>query len=237
VNVIAYCRCSTDKQENSIEAQSKRIQALADFNDYKLVEIIKDFDEFSGDLKRPGIQRVLELVNAKKIDAIIVTKLDRLTRSVRDAIDLIELFNKKGIAFISIDEKIDTKSPIGEFFLMVIASFAQLERRLIGSRTRDGLHNIKAQGFAIGTAPYGYRRIARTPEEKEKREHSRLEPNPTEQEVMQLVTAMRAEQWRWEDIAAALNKRGLKTRKNKPWSPTDPHRIWKRAQAMNRVAA
>ena len=237
MNVIGYARVSTDKQENSIDAQRKRIQAQADLKDWKLSRIVEDEDEFSGNLNRPGVQQILELVRTKKVDAVIVTKLDRLTRSTRDAINLIELFGKKGVALISISESLDTESPMGRFFIRMIASIAELEREMIGSRTRDGLRNIKEQGFAAGAPPYGFRRIPRTPEEKENGLHTRLEPAPKEQEVMSLVIELRAQKKRWEDIAVFLNAKGFRTRKGMPFNPTDPHRIWKRAQAMNQVAA
>ena len=106
-------RFDRQTKKNSADAQERKIRLnAAAREEIELIEVISDVDEFSGNLNRPGIQRVLEMVHAaKQIDAVIVTKLDRLTRSTRDAIDLIELFGKKGVALISITESLDTGIP------------------------------------------------------------------------------------------------------------------------------
>ena len=235
--VIGYCRVSSDKQENSIDAQDKLIRAQATLKQWTLSAVLIDEDEFSGDLKRPGIQKILDLVNAKKVDAVICTKLDRLTRSTRDAISLIELFGKKGVALISISESLDTESPMGRFFIRMIASIAELEREMIGSRTRDGLQNIKAQGCAIGTAPYGYSATPRTPEEKDRRAHSKLVVNGREQEVLRIIYDMRNEQFTWYDIAERLNVAGYRRRTGAQWDFRGAHQIFKLAQKQKQEVA
>ena len=236
MNVIGYTRVSSDKQENSNDAQKKRITEFAAFEKQNLTEVIEDFDEFSGDLKRPGIQKVLDLVNRKKVDAVIIVKLDRLTRSTRDAISLIELFGKKGVALISINEKLDTESPMGRFFIRMLASLGEVERELIGSRTRDGLKNIKASGFAIGTAPYGYSIVPRTADEKERREHTKLVVNKAEQMVISLINVMRKDQLKWDDIASRLNKLGYRRRTGSEWDFRGAHQIWRLAQKQQEAA-
>ena len=237
MKAIGYCRTSTDKQSNSLDAQTRRIKAHVEYVGMDLTELIQDFDEFSGDLKRPGMQKILDLVNAKKVDAVIVCKLDRLTRSTRDAISLIELFGKKGVALISLDESLDTESPMGRFFIRMLSNLSELEREMIGSRTRDGLKNIKADGFAIGTAPYGYSIVPRTADEKERREHTKLVVNKSEQMVISLINVMRKDRLKWADIAARLNKMGYRRRTGNEWDVGGAHQIWRLAQKTNQEAA
>ena len=217
MKAIGYVRVSTDKQDNSAEAQKKRIEAQALLKDIDLEDVIIDIDEFSGNLNRPGIQRVLDLVKAKKVDAVIITKLDRLTRSTRDAIDLIELFGKKGVALISITESLDTESPMGRFFVRMIASIAELEREMIGARTRDGMRHIKSQGFPAGPAPYGWTAQQRTAEERAAKIRKPLLINPDEQGVLAIARGARESGCSYERIADLLNSRGFLTRSGGAW--------------------
>jgi site-specific DNA recombinase len=217
MTAVGYVRVSTDKQENSADAQEKRIRAQAMLKEWDLAEVVTDLDEFSGNLNRPGAQRVLDLVRAKKIDAVIITKLDRFTRSTRDAIDLIELFGKKNVALVSITETLDTASPMGRFFVRMIASIAELEREMIGSRTREGLRNLKEQGFPAGKAPYGWTAQPRTEEERRLKQRKPMLENPEEQAVISLVREMRGRGMDYANIAACLNESGYKTRSGGPW--------------------
>src|SRR5581483_9930816 len=139
--VVGYVRVSTDKQDVSLESQEEMIRAMGVVKGWELGDndIIVDRDEFSGDMDRPGLQRVLEGVRSKEITGVIVTKLDRLTSSTRDAIHLIDLFNKKKVTLISLAESLDTKTAMGRFFVRMIASLAELERETIGDRTRTGM--------------------------------------------------------------------------------------------------
>ncbi len=213
---IGYVRVSTDKQDNSVDAQEKRIRGYAAGLDLNLTDVIIDSDEYSGDLNRPGVQRVLDLVRAKKIDSVIITKLDRLTRSTRDAITLIELFGKRGVGLISINESLDTESPMGRFFVRMIASIAELEREMIGSRTAAGMQNLKAQGMPAGTAPYGWRNInEHTPEGKLIRRP--LEEVPQEQAVLTAMNALRSQGLSYQKVAAGLNSAGYTTRRGTEW--------------------
>lgn len=217
MNAVGYVRVSTDKQDNSADDQARRIRAQAALKDMTLLEVIEDIDEFSGDLNRPGAQRLLELVKARKIDAVIITKLDRLTRSVRDALDLAELFNKRGVAFISIEETIDTKSPMGEFFLTIMAAFAELERKCISSRTKVGLRNLKQQGFQTGRVRYGWTAQPRSAEEKVLKIRHKLLPNEAEQAVISRSIQLKAEGMTYMNIARILNAEGHRTRSGNEW--------------------
>lgn len=92
----------------------------------------------------------MELIERRDIKAVVIYKLDRLSRKVIDTLTLIELMEKHGVAFHSITEKIDTRSAKGRFFLNIMASLAQMERELISERTRDAFRHKIAQGRGPG---------------------------------------------------------------------------------------
>src|SRR5215472_12162571 len=111
MKTIGYVRVSTDRQADlgvSLEAQEAKIRAMATLRSCDLDEGIVDGGESAKDLKRRGVERLLALVEAGKVDAVIVAKLDRLTRSVKDLCLLLELFEKRKVALISVAESLDT---------------------------------------------------------------------------------------------------------------------------------
>lgn len=233
MRVIGYVRVSTDKQENSADAQEKRIRALAILHDHELIDVAVDFDEFSGNLDRPGVQRVIAAVNAKQVDAVIVTKLDRLTRSTSDAIGLLEMFSKKGVELIDISQAIDRQTAIGRFIFTIRAALGELERGMISERTSEGLQNLKSQGFPAGPAPYGFTAQPRTEEEKRLKVRKSLQPNETEQAIIGKIRAMSGQNFSYQKIADTLNAAGFRTRPSKgypeggPWGTQSVYRIVK----------
>ena len=92
------------------------------------------------------MDRILALVDARKIQIVIVAKLDRLTRSVKDLGELLERFQRRGVSLVSVSESLDTGTAAGRLVLNVMASVSQWEREAIGERTRDALRHKKAQG-------------------------------------------------------------------------------------------
>lgn len=208
MKAIGYIRVSTDRQDNSIEVQERLIRAQAMLKGMDFVEVIIDRDEFSGNLDRPGVQRVLAMVKAREVEAVIISKLDRLTRSTRDAIDLIDLFGKKGVALVSVSESLDTESPMGRFFVRMIASIAELEREMIGSRTRAVLQELKRQGKPAGNAPYGFKSQGKKKE---------LLPDEYEQRILALAREAKDKGHSLREIATALNEAGMKTRACGVW--------------------
>lgn len=215
--VIGYIRVSTDKQDNSADDQRKRIGLYTELHGMHLVDIIEDVDQFSGDLDRPGAQQVLKMVRAKSVNGVVFTKLDRLTRSTRDVIDLMELFAKSKVAFVCIDQELNTESPMGRFVVRLMASLGEMERELIGSRTRDGMRNIKSQGMPVGQAPYGWSSQPRTAEEKILKMRKKLLRNDTEQVVISIARELRSAGKSYREIADHLNTSGHKTRSGGEW--------------------
>src|SRR5437867_3353721 len=119
MQAIGYVRVSTDRQAEhgvSLEAQEAKIRAMATIHNAELTEVIVDGGESAKSLNRPGLQRLLALINAGHVQAVIIAKMDRLTRSVKDLCNLLELLEKRKVALISVAESLDTASagPVGD---------------------------------------------------------------------------------------------------------------------------
>ena len=109
-------------------------------------------------MERPALQRLLDDVRARKIDVIVVYKVDRLTRSLADFAKLVELFDAHGISFISVTQAFNTTTSMGRLTLNMLLSFAQFEREITGERIRDKVTASKRKGIWMGGAvPLGYR--------------------------------------------------------------------------------
>src|SRR5258708_19046100 len=137
IQTIGYVRVSTDRQAEhgvSLEAQESKIRAMATIHSAELVEVIIDGGESAKSLNRPGLQWLLALINAGQVQAVIVAKLDRLTRSVKDLRNLLELFEKRKVALISVAESLDTASAGGRLVITIMAAVSQWEREAIPKR-------------------------------------------------------------------------------------------------------
>jgi site-specific DNA recombinase len=153
---IGYVRVSTDRQAEhgvSLEAQEAKIRAMATVQGGELMEVIVDGGESAKSLNRPGLQRLMALVNGGKVQAVIVAKLDRLTRSVKDLCGLLELFEKRKVALISVAEALDTGSAAGRLVITIMGAVSQWEREAIGERTRDALRHKRSNGERVPHAP------------------------------------------------------------------------------------
>lgn len=158
-----YARVSTDMQVEgySIDAQKELLVNFAKSKEFDSYEFYID-GGFSGkDLNRPAIQKLINDVKNRNIDCIIVYKLDRISRSQKDTLFLIEeVFNKYNVGFISIRENFDTTSPFGKAMIGILSVFAQLERETILERTRLGLKKRAEAGLWRGGGkipfPYDY---------------------------------------------------------------------------------
>ena len=122
-----------------------------------------DDGAFSGaSLDRPALQRLLADIETRKLDTVLVYKVDRLTRSLADFAKLIELFEAHSVSFVSVTQSFNTRSSMGRFTLNVLLSFAQFERELIGERVRDKIAASNAREFGLGgRSPSAMRRWTR----------------------------------------------------------------------------
>ena len=168
MQVLGYVRVSTDEQRRSaagLEAQRQAIFRECQRRGWELVEVVEDAGYSARDLRRPGVQAAIAELARGKADALVVAKLDRLSRSMIDFTALMAKAQKQGWALVALDCAVDTTTPAGEAMANVLATFAQFERRLIGQRTREALAAKRAQGVRLGrprTVPRKVRdRIAR----------------------------------------------------------------------------
>lgn len=113
-------------------------------------EVIEDAGYSAKDLKRPGVKAALEALKDGDADALVVAKLDRLSRSMLDFASIMAAAQKQGWGLIALDCAVDTTTPAGEAMANVLATFAQFERRLISQRTKDALAAKKEQGIRLG---------------------------------------------------------------------------------------
>jgi DNA invertase Pin-like site-specific DNA recombinase len=207
MEAIGYARVSTDKQADrgvSLDAQTEKIRAMALVHNATLSDIIVEPGESAKSLNRPGMQRLLELVDSGRVQTVIVAKLDRLTRSVKDLCTLLERFERRGVALISVAESLDTGSAAGRLVLNIMTAVSQWEREAIGERTRDALSHKRTKGERIGNIRFGYRLTA---------DGKHLEPDPGEQDVLQEIHTLRRNGDTMRGIAATLNLRSLRTRR------------------------
>jgi DNA invertase Pin-like site-specific DNA recombinase len=162
MRAVGYCRVSTEEQSRegvSLENQGEKIQAYATIKDLELIEIIVDAGISAKTLERSGIRRILEILHQGEARALIVYKLDRLTRSTKDLLSLVyDLFIPENVTLHSICETLDTSTANGRFFLTMLGGIATWERETIAERTKDALSYKKRNGeWAAGRIPYGFR--------------------------------------------------------------------------------
>jgi DNA invertase Pin-like site-specific DNA recombinase len=153
MQVIGYVRVSTEEQSTSgagQAAQRAAIEAECVHRGWHLVEVIEDAGYSAKDLKRPGVQIALETLQRGSAGALVVAKLDRLSRSMLDFTTVMATASKQGWALVALDCAVDTSTPAGEAMANVLATFAQFERRLIGQRTREALAAKRASGVRLG---------------------------------------------------------------------------------------
>ena len=168
-----------------------------------------------GTLTRPGLQRLLTDIEAGTIDTVVVYKIDRLSRSLRDFVRLVEVFEHRGVTFVSITQQFSTTSSMGRLTLNVLLSFAQFEREITSERTRDKFAALREQGFwTTGFRPYGYRLQSRL-----------LVIHEPEAAVVRRVHDLYCRFRSAIPIADVLNKDGLKTHRGTPFNESFVRRI------------
>ena len=130
---------------------------MAVVHNAELLDVIVDGGESAKSLNRPGMTRLLAHVDAAVVLVVIIAKLDRLTRSVKDLCTLLERFSRRGVTLISVAESLDTGSAAGRLVLNIMTAVSQWEREAIGERTRDTMSHKRNQGHRVGNIAYGFR--------------------------------------------------------------------------------
>ena len=218
---IAYLRVSTDKQADrgiSLDAQRAKAEAYAQLYDLDLAEVIVDPGASAKTLDRPGLQRALAMLRSGQAEALLVAKLDRLTRSVVHLGELVEAYFTDGkYALLSVGEQIDTRSAAGRLVLNILASVSQWEREAIGERTAAAMQHKAAQGeYTGGRAKFGFRVGA---------DGVQLEADASEQEVVAVARGLRAREISLRQVAKELESRGWRGRTGRAFQPVQIARM------------
>lgn len=160
--VALYIRVSTDSQYEegySVEAQQEKLEAYCKIKNYTNYECYIDGGWSGSNIDRPEMKRMITDITQGRVSAVVVYKLDRLSRSQKDTVFLLEdVFNPNNCDFISLNENFDTTSPYGKAMIGILSVFAQLERENIRERTRMGMHERVKSGLWMGGdgIPFGY---------------------------------------------------------------------------------
>lgn len=223
---VGYVRVSTQDQALnglSLEAQQARVTAYAVATNRELSEIIVDDGRSAKTLDRPGVQRILAGIRSGEIGAVIIIKLDRLTRSVRDLGDLVELFQQKEADLISVSESLDTGSAGGRMVMNMMATVAQWEREVIGERTASVLAHMRDSGRVYGRTPMGF-----------KRDGDSLVEDPQEMMTLRQMQHMANRGDAYCAIARWLNRTGVQPRQGgKSWSSASVIRVLSSKMSQN----
>jgi DNA invertase Pin-like site-specific DNA recombinase len=237
-----YTRKSTthnlDLEFSSLDAQREAcehyIKAHA-HEGWTLVDERYDDGGFTGaNTERPAFQKLLSDIEAKKVDLVVVYKVDRLTRSLLDFARVMDRFNSHGAAFVSVTQNFSTANALGKLTLNILMSFAEFEREMIAERIRDKLRASKRRGkWTGGRVPYGYDLA-----------NKRLVECPQEAEIVREIFRTYAECESAMTVARRLNARGLTTARYavkgfatraQPWAKFDILRILKNPVYIGRV--
>lgn len=202
---IGYIRVSTDKQADhgvSLDAQREKLKAYAMLYDIELVDLVVEQGSAKC-LKRDGLQEALGRLGVDA-DALLVVKLDRLTRSVADLGRLVETYFQDH-ALLSVGEQIDTRSAAGRLVLNVLASVSQWEREVIGERTSAAMQHMRSMNkYTGGKVPYGYKLV-----------EGELVEDKAEQCVIMLVAKYKGLGLSYTKIARVLKDAGHLSRTGK----------------------
>jgi len=214
IRVVGYVRVSTAMQADegvSLEAQKLKIHQYAALYDLELVCIIEDAGVSAKTIEREGLQKALATLKNGEADALLVVKLDRLTRSIKDLGTLIDsYFNAKaGLDLMVVEEKVDTRSASGRLVLNVLMSVAQWEREAIGERTSAAMrHKAMNNEYTGGRVPYGWSLDT---------DGTSLIPAKDEQKAIRYANKLRDKGMSLRQIGELLSKRGLYPKGGKKW--------------------
>jgi DNA invertase Pin-like site-specific DNA recombinase len=153
MRAIAYHRVSTDEQAasgNGLHAQAATVRAALEARGWSLVATFTDEGRSGSNMRRPALLDALARLDAGEADALVVAKLDRLSRSVLDFAAITERAKRRGWSVVALDVDVDTTTPTGELVANISSSVAQWERRIIAARTSDAMQAMKARGVRLG---------------------------------------------------------------------------------------
>ena len=203
-----YTRVSTDAQGEdgkvSLHEQERMAKACIESKGWEYIRTYEDNGYSGRTTDRPALQQMLSDIEKGEVNAVVIYKLDRLSRKQRDTLSIIEEYLlRNNVDLVSLYETLDTTSPWGRAMIGVLSSFNQLESENIALRTAMGRYaTAREGGYAGGKPPLGY-----------KAENGNLVIVPEEAEIVRLVFSLRAQGMTLMGITDELNKRGYRSKK------------------------
>lgn len=226
MNLIGYVRVSSASQEDntSLREQERRIKSYCDAFGHKLTTIFQEVGSGKSMSDRPHFQAAISALN-DGADGIIALKLDRIARSCRDVLVLVEdTLGPNNKALILLDLNVDTSTPTGKMVLTVMGAVAELERSQINDRTQGGRRaKAAAGGYAYGAPGYGLRSDGGV-----------LIPIPEQQQVIRTIIDKRATGLSYQKIADYLNQEGITTKRRCRWNSIQVQRVCDRANKRSK---
>ena len=215
--VIGYIRVSTDGQAQdgvSLDAQQAKIEAWASLNDYVMGEVFIDAGLSGKNCNRPGLQSALNA--CQKGDAMVVYSLSRLSRSVRDTMDISDRLAKTGVDLVSLIEKIDTTSAAGKMYFRLMAVLNEFERDQISERTKSAMQYKISKGESTGKIKFGFKLDS---------DGVTLIEDEDEQKVIEAILLMRDAGLSLRKIVSELERKGFTSRSGQPYQLKQVHRV------------
>jgi site-specific DNA recombinase len=213
VRVGIYTRRSTDEENQpfTIEAQNSKLESyVASQDGWSIVAKFSD-DASGATLDRPDLQRAIAAARAGKFDVLLVYRVDRFSRRIRDLVALLDELDQAGVVFRSATEPFDTSTPAGRMLVQMLGVFAEFEREMIIDRVINGMERKASKGqWPLGVAPYG---LLVDPDTQHLRPVD--DEVPTVEEIFNLYTVRRRGT---RTIAKDLNQQGMRRRSGRPWS-------------------
>jgi len=228
--IVGYVRVSTSKQQNegvSLEAQERKIKMYAEMYELELVSIEVDVASGKDIIKRPALKRCLDMLDADEVDGMLIMKLDRLTRRVKDVCFLVEDYFQEKI-LISVNDQIDTQTPTGILMLNILTTFAQWERQVLSQRTCEAMGFLKSNGVKLGRLPYGLMYNGENGENDRKV----IVKNDAEMVTVNRIIGLRKDGLTLQAICDRLEEDGHTTKRGGKWQPCTINKILKRNEKL-----
>jgi DNA invertase Pin-like site-specific DNA recombinase len=228
VKVIGYTRMSVDEggeRSAGLAAQRSAIVAEVARRGWTLVEILEDSGYSGRDCNRPALGTALNMLRRGQADALLASKLDRISRSILDFAHLMEQARKHSFGIIALDCAVDTTTASGELVASVMATFAQYERRLIAQRTSDALKELRSRGRPYSPTPFGFERHGDS-----------LVLHASEQKVLARMRRFRAKGKSYRAIAQSLNRSGTPAKNGGEWFASAARSVLLTAEKVGRPA-
>lgn len=155
IKVATYSRVSTSHHGQNPEVQVHELRRYCAARGWVVTEEIVDHGFSGGTDVRPGLKKLLAMVKAREVDAVVVVKLDRLFRSLKHLVVTLEEFQALGVQFVAVKDNVDYTTPAGRLFVQMLGSLAEFEKSLLRERTMMGLAHARAQGKRLGRPRLG----------------------------------------------------------------------------------